>query len=459
MSGWSSCSRTRRGVSTWCAPRGICCRRSRPARSAAGGCNTGGTRGPPRGFLRVRERPGRVRRDGDQGGTAGGIRDRRGIGRAGIPTRARSASPGRGPARTAPRRTAGTDQGRPGTSGRGAPRLLRQGYRPGRLARYPQRTEDAISAARREYDRLTGSVTVMSDIPPSERVRDAWESWSTDRKRAAIRAVLHRVIIKPLPPGQMPTSRATARTGPPPGTRNGYPAATRRIRLARVTITPRNSSGAGQSFMPLAWPCGVLFRLRGGGRASRKSAASTATAAGSSMRSGKPCPARERRASSAPACRIAARSWSLSGCRALSPGVLVPSARPAAGVRAARADARAGPGTGPPPGRSLTRTAPGPAHPPASPADPGRAARAGVPPPVPVRPGARPPGHARQSGDVRPVIGGLAGRQPWRGAGCSRACAGPGEPAGPLPAEGASGRSARSMTRREVSPGRGRSWA
>ncbi len=42
---------------------------------------------------------------------------------------------------------------------------------------------------------------VMSDIPPSERIRDAWESWSTDRKRAAIRAVLHRVIIKPLPPG------------------------------------------------------------------------------------------------------------------------------------------------------------------------------------------------------------------------------------------------------------------
>src|SRR4249919_2310773 len=64
-----------------------------------------------------------------------------------------------------------------------------------------QRTEDDISARRREYDRLTGSATVMSDIPPSERVRDAWESWSTDRRRAAIRAVLHRVIIKPLPPG------------------------------------------------------------------------------------------------------------------------------------------------------------------------------------------------------------------------------------------------------------------
>lgn len=41
----------------------------------------------------------------------------------------------------------------------------------------------------------------MNDIPPSERVRDAWESWSTDRRRAAIRAGLHRVIIKPLPLG------------------------------------------------------------------------------------------------------------------------------------------------------------------------------------------------------------------------------------------------------------------
>ena len=64
-----------------------------------------------------------------------------------------------------------------------------------------QRTEDEISRARREYDRLTGSATVLSDIPPCERVRDAWESWSTDRRRAAIRAVLHRVIINPLPPG------------------------------------------------------------------------------------------------------------------------------------------------------------------------------------------------------------------------------------------------------------------
>jgi hypothetical protein len=42
---------------------------------------------------------------------------------------------------------------------------------------------------------------VLSDIPPSEQVREAWESWSTDRKRATIRAVLHGVIIKPIRPG------------------------------------------------------------------------------------------------------------------------------------------------------------------------------------------------------------------------------------------------------------------
>jgi hypothetical protein len=31
-----------------------------------------------------------------------------------------------------------------------------------------QRTEDQISAARRDYDRLTGSATVLGDIPPAE---------------------------------------------------------------------------------------------------------------------------------------------------------------------------------------------------------------------------------------------------------------------------------------------------
>jgi hypothetical protein len=68
-----------------------------------------------------------------------------------------------------------------------------------------QRTEDTISAARREYDRLAGSVTVLGDIPPSDGVREAWESWNVDRRRAA-------------------------RAG------NGGPAPASRIRLARLRV-------------------------------------------------------------------------------------------------------------------------------------------------------------------------------------------------------------------------------
>ena len=49
-------------------------------------------------------------------GLAGGVRDRRGAGRAGIPARAASAARRRRPARAAPRGTAGADQGRPGTA-------------------------------------------------------------------------------------------------------------------------------------------------------------------------------------------------------------------------------------------------------------------------------------------------------------------------------------------------------
>ena len=63
------------------------------------------------------------------------------------------------------------------------------------------RTEQSITTARREYDRLSGSDTVMGDIPPADRVRDAWESWNVSRRRAAIKAVLARIVIKPLPPG------------------------------------------------------------------------------------------------------------------------------------------------------------------------------------------------------------------------------------------------------------------
>ncbi len=68
----------------------------------------------------------------------------------------------------------------------------------------PQRTEDDVSAARREYDRLTGSATVMSDIPPSERVRDARAGAGPDPGGiftvSNIPHVMHLVLDCPLAP-------------------------------------------------------------------------------------------------------------------------------------------------------------------------------------------------------------------------------------------------------------------
>ena len=58
-----------------------------------------------------------------------------------------------------------------------------------------QRTETRITKARREYDKLTGAVTVFGDIPASDMVRDAWEEWNTDRRRAAVKAVLNHVTV------------------------------------------------------------------------------------------------------------------------------------------------------------------------------------------------------------------------------------------------------------------------
>ena len=60
-----------------------------------------------------------------------------------------------------------------------------------------QRTETRIAKARKEYDKLTGSAAVFGDIPASDMVRDAWEDWNTDRRRAAIKAVMNRIIVSP----------------------------------------------------------------------------------------------------------------------------------------------------------------------------------------------------------------------------------------------------------------------
>ena len=102
-----------------------------------------------------------------------------------------------------------------------------------------QRTEDEISAARREYDRLAGSAPVLGDIPASERVRDAWESWGTDRRRACIRAVLVRVLIKPLPAGANANVAGNSKNTALRRERElAVLRAACRIRLARVAITP-----------------------------------------------------------------------------------------------------------------------------------------------------------------------------------------------------------------------------
>lgn len=60
-----------------------------------------------------------------------------------------------------------------------------------------RRTEARVTKARREYDRLSGEATVFGDIPPADMVREAWEGWNTDRRRAAVKSVLHKVVINP----------------------------------------------------------------------------------------------------------------------------------------------------------------------------------------------------------------------------------------------------------------------
>jgi hypothetical protein len=72
-----------------------------------------------------------------------------------------------------------------------------------------QRTEDQIRGARRDYDRLTGSATVLGDIPPSDGVREAWESWNVHRRRAAIKAFLHKVIVRTCRPARPTTLAGT----------------------------------------------------------------------------------------------------------------------------------------------------------------------------------------------------------------------------------------------------------
>jgi hypothetical protein len=93
----------------------------------------------------------------------------------------------------------------------------------------------------------------------------------------------------------------------------------------RLRISPGTLKSGGRLFVPplfsmrsayaAGWLSSLVLSVLRVLRAVRSSAARTAIAAGSSMRSGNPCLSRERRASSAPALQISARSSGLSGRR------------------------------------------------------------------------------------------------------------------------------------------------
>jgi DNA invertase Pin-like site-specific DNA recombinase len=74
-----------------------------------------------------------------------------------------------------------------------------------------QRTDDRINRARKEYDRLTGTATVFGDIPASDAVRDAWQQWNTDRRRAAVKAVLNQITVSPDTAGRKGTRNRALR--------------------------------------------------------------------------------------------------------------------------------------------------------------------------------------------------------------------------------------------------------
>jgi len=52
---------------------------------------------------------------------------------------------------------------------------------------------------------------VFGDIPSSDAVRDAWQGWNTDRRRAAVKAVLNRVTVGPDTPGRRGTRNRALR--------------------------------------------------------------------------------------------------------------------------------------------------------------------------------------------------------------------------------------------------------
>ena len=125
------------------------------AASAAARCTTGAHAERPRDYRCVAGPAARVRRDLGQRGAAGGVRDRRGARRAGIPARAGGAcAPGR--TTDAPRRAELLEEIRRAQDKRAEARrdwaddvIDKEDWLDIR-----QRTEERITRARKEYDRL-----------------------------------------------------------------------------------------------------------------------------------------------------------------------------------------------------------------------------------------------------------------------------------------------------------------
>ena len=274
---------------------------------------------------------------------------------------------GHGPGRAAPRGTAGRNQARRRTCAPMRAATLAGGV----IDRVDwldirQRTEDAISKARREYDRLSGSATVMSDIPPSERVRDAWESWSMDRKRAAIKAVLHRVVINPFPPGRRPALAGNSRTLPSAANAKWRSCGSASNSTGACSNHAAHTSGGDEPgdrlrrfvLMPLVCSCGVFFRCAAAGghharaRRAPRPLPGPQCAPGNHARPGSAAHGPRRPAGSR---RAPGRSWAAGRCHGACSSR--PSVPPSVYARYGQTRAR-GPGRDRPSGRSLTGTAP-----------------------------------------------------------------------------------------------------
>ena len=220
--------------------------------------------------------------------------------------------------------------------------------------------------------------------------------------------------------------RETQGPGHPPRTRNGDPAAARRIRLARVAITPRTQAAETSQAIVSAASCSCRWCARAARSFVVRRRAGITQECGEHRDRCRVLDSLRETVLGSGAPRIVRAGLPDRGALLVAHGLpggatvrgrpVRPSRRRCPRVTGRRARA-ARDGTAP---GTVTHSdrSPGLRARPASPADPDRAARTGVLPPVPVKPGARPAGHAHQVGDVRPFIGGLAEREPERGAGC-----------------------------------------